>query len=104
MPGEGMCLNSAMRRYIDCYMADGIRHPATSVAIVGDAAVFGFTTGHIQVYRLLKPSLAIEIAAHTRCITAVDGSSHLHKVRRLSSVMLSISFICCIWPVSVGRG
>ena len=46
--------------------------PCTSVEIRGDTIFGAFATGHLRLFRLSGRSCVVEIAAHARCITALD--------------------------------
>ncbi|CAM9289817.1 unnamed protein product [Ascophyllum nodosum] len=51
---------------------DGDGNPATAVCARRGLAVASFSTGHLRIFDTCKRTLAIEIAAHSRTINAID--------------------------------
>jgi len=45
--------------------------PCTSIAVHGEVFVAAFSSGHLRYYDLSTGDLCVEVAAHSRCITAV---------------------------------
>lgn len=72
---------------------DGAGFPCTSVVTRSDVAVAGYASGHIRVYQISSARMHCEIAAHARCVTAMD----IHPSRGSVSVLFvraCVSWFC----------
>jgi hypothetical protein len=60
--------------------------PCTSLLVRGDVIIAGFVSGHIRIYRAGVSAavsfLEVELAAHARCVTALDWHPSQYTVRR----------------------
>lgn len=45
----------------------------TSVVIIDDVIVAGFSSGHLRLYSIAKEALLAEIVAHAKCVTALSS-------------------------------
>lgn len=57
------------------------RYPCTSVGIREDVVAAGYSTGHLRIFRTRTSELVVEVAAHSRCINAIDVAAHQPLVR-----------------------
>jgi WD40 repeat protein len=48
------------------------RNPCTSIAVRGDIAVAGYSSGHIRLFNVRTGKMVVEIDAHSRCINAIE--------------------------------
>mmetsp|Transcript_22331 Transcript_22331/g.28927 ORF Transcript_22331/g.28927 Transcript_22331/m.28927 type:complete len:320 (+) Transcript_22331:88-1047(+) len=51
---------------------EGQGFPVTSLAINGDLLAASYSTGHLRFFQITSGSMVVEIAAHSRCINAID--------------------------------
>jgi hypothetical protein len=68
--GDIYILN-ACEGYVPVANFNGNGTSCTCIAARGDIVIATFTTGHIKIYRPGIKELAIEIAAHIRCINGI---------------------------------
>lgn len=103
---------------------EGAGLPVTSLLVRGDLIIAGYASGHIRIFRAAAAPeaslLEVEVAAHARCITALDwhpaqytvraarrravGRTSLHlppmlHVIQLACVAASVSLMCSIAPL-----
>ena len=73
---------------------EGQGFPCTCVAVSGDVIVAGFSTGTLRIYRLSALELHMEVAAHSRCITALS----VHPSATMMATVSEDTFLH-IWPL-----
>jgi len=62
----------------------GSRFPCTSLCTRGDMIMAAYSTGHIRIYRASISELAVELAAHSRAITALCLEPSLNVMASVS--------------------
>eukprot|EP01041_Mallomonas_annulata_P006345 gene6345-12830_t len=62
----------------------GAHFPCTSVCTREDTIIAAYSTGHIRLFRASISELAIEVAAHSRCITALAIDPSLNVLASVS--------------------
>lgn len=71
---------------------EGAGLPVTSLLVRGDLIVAGYASGHIRIFRAAASAeasvLEVEVAAHARCITALDWHPSQYTVRKLTRTRL----------------
>ena len=113
VPFGGVCVVLGSFTSLLCvvvaFVCLGRSDPCTSVVAKDGYAVASFTTGHIRLYDLTSKSLAVEIAAHARCITALDMHPSLDMVCGCGcgcgavAVSVIVALCCTTSPVPVHR-
>jgi WD40 repeat protein len=75
----------------------GKGHPVTSVVAGHGYAVAGYSTGHIRMFDLAKKTLHVEVAAHTRMVSALC----IHPTKPIVGTSSEDTFVS-IWSLPSG--
>lgn len=73
---------------------NGVGYPATSLALREDLAIVSYASGHIRIFHWKKKELLVEIAAHSRPISALA----LHPSKPLLAAVSEDAFVS-VWSI-----
>lgn len=81
--GEVVCFAVADAFEVQCRFA-GASFPCTSICTRGDIITASYSSGHIRIFRANIKEMAVELAAHSRCITGICLEPSLNVVASVS--------------------
>uniref|UniRef100_A0A7S1G9Z0 WD repeat-containing protein 54 beta-propeller domain-containing protein n=1 Tax=Bicosoecida sp. CB-2014 TaxID=1486930 RepID=A0A7S1G9Z0_9STRA len=96
--GGTVCVWSATALTRHCAFEEGGGFPATSVGVKRGVAIAAFASGHVRLFDIAGKRLTTEIAAHARCITALD----VHPTRN-SFATVGEDAVMNVWALPDGE-